>query len=121
MNNKGLFNSTNSMINNFNALSGLVEPVQQINANNNAKNNFTIATCSNNSINFNSLSLNNNEFNCYKDNNNMLDCVVEKIEKNDESVNYVDDKDDIMDFFRFDLSRKITKKDINWEKTYYDI
>ena len=121
MNNKGLFNSTNSMINNFNALSGLVEPVQQINANNNAKNNFTIATCSNNSINFNSLSLNNNEFNCYKDNNNMLDCVVEKIEKNDESVNYVDDKDYIMDFFRFDLSRKITKKDINWEKKYYDI
>ena len=121
MNNKGLFNSTNSMINNFNTLSGLVEPVQQINANNNAKNNFTIATCSNNSINFNSLSLNNNEFNCYKDNNNMLDCVVEKIEKNDESVNYMDDKDYIMDFFRFDLSRKITKKDINWEKIYYDI
>ena len=122
MNNKGLFNSTNSMINNFNGLSGLVEPVQQTIVNNNAKNNFTIGTCSNNSINFNSLSINNNEFNYYcKDNNNMLDCVVEKIEKNDESVNYVDDKDEFMDFFKFDLSRKIAKKDINWEKTYYDI
>ena len=64
MNNKCLFNSTNSLINNFNALSGLVEPVQANNVNNNIKNNNTIGTCSNNSINFNSLSLNNNEFNC---------------------------------------------------------
>ncbi len=125
MNNKCLFNSTNSLINNFNALSGLVEPVQQINVNNNnniIKNNYTIATCSNNSINFNSLSLNNNDFNCYiKDNNNMLDCVVENIEKNDESVNYVDDKEEILDFFKFDLSRKINKKDLKWENKYYDI
>ena len=124
MNNKCLFNSTNSLINNFNALSGLVEPVPQINANNNnVKNNYTIATCSNNnSINFNSLSLNNNDFNCYcKDNNNMLDYIVEKIEKNDESVNYADDKEEILDFFKFDLSRKITKKDIKWENKFYDI
>ena len=122
MNNKCLFNSTNSLINNFNALSGLVEPVQANNVNNNVKNNYTIGTCSNNSINFNSLSLNNNEFNCYsKDNNNMLDYIVEKIEKNEESVNYVDDKDLIIDFFKFDLSRKINKKDIKWENKLYDI
>ena len=122
MNNKCLFNSTNSLINNFNALSGLVEPVQSNNANNNIKNNNTIGTCSNNSINFNSLSLNNNEFNCYcKDNNNMLDYIVEKIEKNEESVNYVDDKDLIIDFFKFDLSRKINKKDIIWENKIYNI
>ena len=123
MNNKCLFNSTNSLINNFNALSGLVEPVQATNVNNNIKNNYTIGTCSNNSINFNSLSLNNNEFNCYyKDNNNnMLDYIVEKIEKNDESVNYVDDKDLIIDFFKFDLSRKINKKDIKWENKIYNI
>ena len=124
MNNKCLFNSTNSLINNFNALSGLVEPVQQINNNNNniIKNNYTIVTCSNNSINFNSLSLNNNDFNCYcKDNNNMLDYIVEKIEKNDESVNYVDDKEEILDFFKFDLSRKINKKDLKWDNKYYDI
>ena len=123
MNNKCLFNSTNSLINNFNALSGLVEPVPQINVNNNnLKNNYTIVTCSNNSINFNSLSLNNNEFNCYcKDNNNMLDYIVEKIEKNDESVNYADDKEEILDFFKFDLSRKITRKDLKWENKYYNI
>ena len=120
MNNKCLFNSTNSLINNFNALSGLVEPVQTNNVNNNIKNNNTIGTCSNNSINFNSLSLNNNEFNCYsKDNNNMLDYIVEKIEKNEESVNYVDDKDLIIDFFKFDLSRKINKKDIKWDNEIY--
>ena len=122
MNNKCLFNSTNSLINNFNALSGLVEPVQQINVNNNIKNNFTIATCSNNSINFNSLSLNNNDFNCYyKENNNMLDYIVEKIEKNEESVNLADDKEEILDFFKFDLSRKIARKDLKWENKYYDI
>ena len=122
MNNKGLFNSTNSLINNFNALSGLVEPVQTNNVNNNIKNNYTIGTYSNNSLNFNSLSLNNNEFNCYcKDNNNMLDYIVEKIEKNEESVNYVDDKDLIIDFFKFDLSRKINHKDIKWENKIYDI
>ena len=123
MNNKCLFNSTNSLINNYNALSGFVEPVQQINANNinNIKNNYTIVTCSNNSINFNSLSLNNNEFNSIKDNNNMLDYIVEKIEKNDDSVNYAEDKEEILDFFTFDLSRKINKKDLKWENKYYDI
>ena len=122
MNNKCLFNSTNSLINNFNALSGLVEPVQTNNVNNNVKNNYTIGTYSNNSINFNSLSLNNNEFNLNcKDNNNMLDYIVEKIEKNEESVNYVDDKDLIIDFFKFDLSRKINHKDIKWENKIYDI
>ena len=122
MNNKCLFNSTNSLINNFNALSGLVEPVAQINPNiNNIKNNFTIASCSNNSINFNSLSLNNNEFNYYCKDNNNLDYIVEKIEKNDGSVSCVDDKEEILNFFKFDLSRKIAKKDIKWENKYYDI
>ena len=126
LNNKCLFNSTNSLINNFNALSGLVEPVQQINVNNNViiKNNYTFGTCSNNSINFNSLSLNNNEFNYYKENNmnnNNLDYIVEKIEKNEESVNYVDDKDLIIDIFKFDLSRKISKKDIKFDNKIYDI
>ena len=124
LNNKGLFNSTNSLINNFNALSGLVEPVQQINVNNNViiKNNYTFGTCSNNSINFNSLSLNNNEFNYYKDNNinnNNLDYIVEKIEKKEESVNYVDEL--IIDIFKFDLSRKISKKDIKFDNKIYDI
>lgn len=80
MNNKCLFNSTNSLINNCNTLCGLVESVQQNLVNNNIKNVYT--SCSNNSINFNSLSLNNNEFVCNsncKENN--LDYIVENIEK----------------------------------------
>ena len=121
VNNKCLFNSTNSLINNFNALSGLVEPIPQHLIS--IKNNYTIVSGSNNSINFNSLSLNNNEFVCYnnKENNNMLDYIVEKIEKKDESANYGEDKDEIMDFFKFDLVRKISKNDIKWENKYYDI
>ena len=39
--------------------------------------------------------------------------------KNEESVNYVDDKDLIIDFFKFDLSRKINNKDIKWENKIY--
>ena len=121
VNNKCLFNSTNSLINNFNALSGLVEPIPQNLIS--IKNNCTIVSGSNNSINFNSLSLNNNEFVCFnnKENNNMLDYIVEKIEKKDESANYGEDKDEIMDFFKFDLVRKISKNDIKWENKYYDI
>ena len=50
-----------------------------------------------------------------------MEYIVEKIEKNEESLNYVDDKDLIIDFFKFDLSRKISKKDIIWEKKIYNI
>ena len=124
INKKCLSNSTNSLINNFNSLSGLVDSVPQNIINNNIKNTYTFASCSNNSLNFNSLSLNNNEFGInsnYKENNNILDYIVENIEKKDESINYVEDKDEIMDFFKFDLTRKITKNDIIWNNKYYDI
>ena len=120
MNNKCLFNSTNSLINNCNTLCGLVESVQQNLVNNNIKNVYT--SCSNNSINFNSLSLNNNEFVCNsncKENN--LDYIVENIEKKEESLNDVDDKDEIIDFFKFDLVRKISKNDVKWDNKYYNI
>ena len=115
VNNKCLFNSTNSLINYYSALSGLVEPQNLIYI----KNNCTIGSGSNNSINFNSLSSNNNDNN--KDNNNLLEYIVEKIEKKDESANYAEDKDEIMDFFKFELVRKISKNDIKWENKYYDI
>ena len=120
MNNKCLFNSTNSLINNCNTLCGLVESVQQNIVNNNIKNVYS--SCSNNSINFNSLSLNNNEFvynSNYKENN--LDYIVENIEKKEESLNDVDDKDEIIDFFKFDLVRKISKNDVKWDNKYYNI
>ena len=44
----------------------------------------------------------------------MLDYIVEKIGKKDERVNYLDNKEEIQDFFKFDLRRKINKKDLKW-------
>ena len=121
LNNKCLFNSTNSLINNCNALSGFVEPILSNNNINFGKN--FINNYSNISINFNSISSNNNENgNCVcKDNNNLLVSIVEKIEKNIESANEIDDKEEIMDFFKFDTERKIKKDDIIWENDYYNI
>ena len=129
-NNKCLFNSTNSLINNYNALSGFVEVPIQINNNNNINtvknsyNNTVGASCSNTSLNFNSLSLNinNNEIGCLCKDNNILDNIVENIEKNSQSAGDADDKDEIiMDFFGFNTGKKINKDQIIWENEPYDI
>ena len=124
MNNRCLFNSTNSLINNYNALSGFVETTQINNNNINiCKNNNNTNNNSNLSINFNSISLNNNDIgNCLgKDNINLLVSIVEHIENNNEGMNEIEDKEEIMDFFEFDNDRKITKENIIWENNYYDI
>ena len=121
LNNRCLFNSTNSLINNYNSLSGFVETIPTNNNINIGKNNNT--NNSNISINFNSISLNNNETGNYivKDNNNLLVSIVEHIENNIECTNEIDDKEEIMDFFDLDIKRKITKENIIWENNYYDI
>ena len=121
LNNKCLFNSTNSLINNFNLLSGFFDTNLINNTNSIGKNNNN--NYSNTSLNFNSISSNCNENGNYlnKDSNNLLMSIVEKIENNTESVNEIDDKEEIMDFFKFDLSRKIKKEDIVWENEYYNI
>ena len=121
LNNRCLFNSTNSLINNYNALSGFVETIP-INNNNINIGKMSNTNNSNISINFNSISLNNNEIgNCNaKDNNNLLS-IVENIENNIESGNELDDKDEIMNFFEFDMERKITRDKIVWENKFYDI
>ena len=121
LNNRCLFNSTNSLINNYNALSGFVETIP-INNNNINIGKMSNTNNSNISINFNSISLNNNEIGNInvKDNNNLLS-IVENIENNIESGNELDDKDEIMNFFDFDMERKITKDNIVWENKYYDI
>ena len=113
INNKGLFNSTNSLINNYNALSGFVEniPVNINNYNYNYiinKNNNT--SNSNLSLNFNSISLNNNEIgNICKDthinNNNLLVSIVEHIENNNENQNELDDKE-VMDLLELDEDKE---------------
>lgn len=121
LNNKCLFSSTNSLINNCNLLSGFFESNIVNNIINIGKNNNN--NYSNISLNFNSISSNNNENGNYlnKDSNNLLMSIVEKIENKTESVNEIEDKEEIMDFFKFDLSRKIKKEDIVWENDYYDI
>ena len=132
INNRCLFNSTNSLINNYNALSGFVETIP-VNINNyncnyiTNKNNNT--SNSNLSLNFNSISLNNNEVgNICKDahinNNNLLVSIVEHIENNNENQNELDDKE-VIDLLELDEDKekeqKISKEDISWDKTYYDI
>ena len=125
LNNRGLFNSTNSLINNYNSLSGLVENIQvnnNINFNYNTnKNNNT--NNSNISINFNSISLNNNEIgSCFnKDNNNLLVSIVEHIENNNEGQNELEDKEEFIDLLELDEEKKISKDNIIWDKNYYDI
>ena len=118
VNNRGLFNSTNSLINNYNALSGFVETIPANNNDNIGK----INNINNSNISINSISLNNNETgnNICKDNNNLLISIVEHIENNLEP-NEIEDKEEIIDFFGFEMERKISKENIVWENKYYDI
>ena len=118
--NKCLFNSTNSLINNYNSLSGFVEKIPLNNNINIDKNNNI--NSSNISINFNSISLNNNETgnNICKD-NNLLVSIVEHIENNQGGTNEIDDKEEIIDIFGFEMERKISREKIIWENEYYDI
>ena len=132
VNNRCLFNSTNSLINNYNALSGFVETIP-VNINNFNCNYITNKNSNSNnsnlSLNFNSISLNNNEIgNIGKDthinNNNLLVSIVEHIENNNENQNELDDKE-VMDFLELDEDKekeqKISKENIAWDKSYYDI
>ena len=124
INNRCLFNSTNSLINNYNALSGLVETFP---VNNNLNNNYNTnkinnTNNSNFSINFNSISLNNNEIgNICKDNNNFLVSIVEHIENNNEEQNELEDKEEFKDLLDLDEEKKFSKDNIIWDNYYYDI
>ena len=46
---------------------------------------------------------------------------MENIENNIESGNELDDKDEIMNFFEFDMERKINRDNIVCENKFYDI
>ena len=122
INNKCLFNSSNSLINNYSALNRfiingtiLTQPlVEKINNSNQ----------SNSSLYNNSPALNKNEIGLIGKGNNMhyMENIIEKIDKNNESENILEDKEKILDFFdENDLKRKINKNNIEWEDNYYDI
>ena len=115
LNNKCLFN-TNSIINNCSSLAGLIPTNSELIQNLTEKNNNSLSN--NNLINMNKQvnSMNKNEIGLIvKDNNkHYVENIIEKIDKNLES--------DIFEFLgENDLKRKINKKDIEWEETYYDI
>ena len=115
LNNKCLFN-TNSIINNCSSLAGLIPTNSELIQNLTEKNNNSLSN--NNLINMNKQvnSMNKNEIGLIvKDNNkHYVENIIEKIDKNLES--------DIFEFLgENDLKRKINKKDIEWEDTYYDI
>ena len=117
-NNKGLFNSSNSLINN---LTGFL-------ANCRGNGHQIFNERANNAINdqtssyLNSISLNKNEIGLIVKDNNMhyMDNIMEKIDT--ESENTMEKKDEILNFLgEKNLKRKISKKDIEWEDEYYNI
>ena len=119
LNNKGLFNS-NSIMNNYSTFAGLINAGPELIQNLAEKKNNSLNSSHVSNLNMqgNSKSWKKNEIGLIgKDNNNnrhYVENIVEKIDKNVES--------DIFDFLGENyLKRKINKKDIEWEETYYDI
>ena len=129
-NNKCLFNSTNSWINNNSGLTGFISNSQGqahalpiIGKNNNTangvngSNSFLLYT--------NSISLNNNEIGLVgrgKNRHYMENIMENNDDRNLEGENTMEEKVQILNFIcEDDLKRKITKKDIEWEDNYYDI
>ena len=128
MNKQCLFNTTNSLINNYSGLNGFIwniqaTPQNQVEKNNNNQNQ------SNSSLSyFNSVSVNNNhnknEIGLIGKGNNMhyMENIMEITNKNIESENTIEEKEEILDFFgENDLKRKINVNDIEWEDNFYDI
>ena len=126
INNKCLFNSTNSLINNYSGLNGFIGngiliPHLQFEKNNNTNQ-------SNSSLYYNSISMNNNknEIGLVGKGNNLhyMENIMEKTNRNNEDENSIEEgeKEEILDFLGDnDLKRKITKNDIDWENNYYDV
>ena len=119
LNNKGLFNS-NSIMNNYSTFAGLINAGPELIQNLAEKKNNSLNSSHVSNLNMpgDSKSWKKNEIGLIgKDNNNnrhYVENIVEKIDKNVES--------DIFDFLGENyLKRKINKKDIEWEDTYYDI
>ena len=128
INNKCLFNTTNSLINNYSGLNGFIGNGQATPQNHVDKNNNNQNQSNSSLLYFNSISVNNNnnknEIGLIGKGNNMhyMENIMEITNKNIESENTIEEKEEILDFFgENDLKRKINKNDIEWEENYYDI
>ena len=136
INNKCLFNSTNSLINNYSGLTGFIGRGQGLSLPLAEKNN-TVNQSNSSLLYFNSISINNNNNNNNNNTNNnnneigligkgnnlhYMENIRENTDKNIETENTIEEKGHILDFFEEnDLKRKITKNDIEWETDYYDV
>ena len=130
INNKCLFNSTNSWLNNYSGLTGFLagsqgqtQPLPIVEKNNNTVNGVS---GSNSSLLYvNSISLNNNEIGLVgkgKNRHYMENIMENNDDKNLEGENTIEEKAQILNFiYEDDLKRKITKNDIEWEDNYYDV
>ena len=130
INNKCLFNSTNSWINNYSGLTGFIansqgqaQPLPIVEKNNNTVNGVS---GSNSSLLYaNSISLNNNEIGLVgkgKNRHYMENIMENNDDRNLEGENTIEEKAQILNFiYEDDLKRKITKNDIEWEDNYYDV
>ena len=115
LNNKCLFNS-NSIINNYSSLAGLIPTGPELIQNLAEKKNNSLDSSHLSNLNMQGNSWKKNEIGLIgKDNNkHYVENIIEKFDKNVES--------DIFEILGVnDLKRKINKKDIEWEETYYDI
>ena len=128
INNKCLFNTTNSLINNYSGLNGFIGNGQATPQNQGDKNNNNQNQSNSSLLNFNSIPTNNNnnknEIGLIGKGNNMhyMENIMEITNKNIESENTIEEKEQILDFFgENDLKRKINKNDIDWEDNYFDI
>ena len=123
-NNKCLFNSTNSWINNYSGLTGFIansqgqtQTLPTVEKNNNTINGVNGSNSS--------ISLNNNEIGLVgkgKNRHYMENIMENNDDRNLEGENTIEEKAQILNFIcEDDLKRKITKYDIEWEQNYYDI
>ena len=130
INNKCLFNSTNSWINNYSGLTGFIansqgqaQPLPIVEKNNNTVNGVSGSNSS--LLHVNSISLNNNEIGLVgkgKNRHYMENIMENNDDRNLEGENTMEEKAQILNFiYEDDLKRKITKNDIQWEDNYYDI
>ena len=111
-NNKYLLNTTSTLANNLTLVNEHIDQFSRNYINNNI---------SNISINFISLSMNNNDIFINNKENNLLHNIDTNTEKKYENINCVEDKDDLMDIIKFDLIKKISKNEIEWDKECYNI
>ncbi len=109
--NKSLFNTTNSLVNNIAAFN-----IQENNINTN-KNYSNISDINSFSLNYdNNYSANNNNIKLLNVYSIGMDFIVENIDKDSE-----EEEEDFLKFLRFDLRRKINHDDIIWENKSFDI